>query len=81
MNKDIAREIIRASFKCGSELESLLPALKKGCSAKDYNDYTRRVAKAIDGIQSALLNDTLKRFPELKSEIEQNLKRTGRAMP
>jgi hypothetical protein len=81
MQKDIAREVVRAVFRSGRELEKLLPILKTGCNAEEYKTYTRQVATAIDGIHVALLNKVLKHFPELEAEIEANLARTGRAMP
>jgi hypothetical protein len=81
MEKDVAREVVRAVFRSGGELEKLLPVLKKGCSAEEYKVYTRQVAMAVDGIHVALLNKVLKQFPELEAEIEANLARTGRAMP
>jgi len=48
---------------------------------QDYKYFGRQVAMAVDGVQVALLNPILKRFPELRKEIETNLARTGRAMP
>jgi hypothetical protein len=81
MDKDIAREVIRAAFRSGSELEKLLGVLKDRCNAEDYKIYARQVAMAIDGIHVALLNKVLAQFPELEAEIEANLARTGRAMP
>jgi hypothetical protein len=81
MDKTAAREVVRAVFRSGSELEKLLGVLKRRCSAQEYKVYTRQVATAIDGIQVALLNKVLAQFPELEAEIEANIKRTGRAMP
>lgn len=81
MDKNIAREVVRAAFRSGSELENLLGLLKERCSAEDYKIYARQVARAIDGINVALLNKVLAQFPELKAEIEANLHRTGRAIP
>jgi hypothetical protein len=81
MGKDVAREIVRAVFRSGSELENLLSLLKARCSSDDYQLFARHVATAIDGINVALLNKVLTRFPELQAEIESNLAQTGRAMP
>lgn len=81
MDRDVAREIVRAVFRSGSELENVLGVLKARCGADDYKYFARQVATAIDGINVALLNKVLLRFPELKVEIESNLARTGRAMP
>jgi hypothetical protein len=81
MDKNVAREIIRAAFRSGGELEKLLSVLKDRCSAEDYKVYARQVAMAIDGIHAALLNKVLAQFPELAAEIEANIARSGRAMP
>ena len=81
MNRDLAREIIQAVFRSGSELEKLIGVLKDGCSPEDYKSYVRQVATAIDGIHVALLDPVLSRYPELNAEIEANIARTGRAMP
>jgi len=81
MDKELAREVVRAVFRCGSELELLLPPIKERCTMQDYKYFGRQVAMAVDGVQVALLNPILKRFPELRKEIETNLARTGRAMP
>ena len=81
MDKDVAREILRQVFRSEKELSSLLPVLKEGCSEKDYAEFARQVASAIDSINVALLNKVLARFPDLEVEIEQNLRRTGKAMP
>jgi hypothetical protein len=81
MDKNVAREIIRAVFRSESELETLLSVLKTRCSTDDYKIYAHQVSTAIDGINVALLNKVLSRFPELQAEIESNLARTGRVMP
>jgi hypothetical protein len=81
MDKNIAREVVRAAFRSGSELENLLGLLKERCSAEDYKIYAQQVARAIDGINAALLNKVVAQFPELEAEIEANIARTGQAMP
>jgi hypothetical protein len=81
MNKDVAREIIRAAFRSGSELEGLISILKANCAADDYKFFLRQIAMAIDGIHTALVNEAVKRFPELEAEMASNVARTGRVMP
>jgi hypothetical protein len=81
MDKEVAREVIRAVFRCGDELQKLLRVLKERCSPEDYKDYARQVTMAIDDIDAALLEKVLSQFPELKGEIEANLARSGGAMP
>lgn len=81
MDKDLAREVIRAAYRSGSELEKLIGVLKERCSADDYKLYLRQVAMAIDGIHVALVDKVLSRYPELRTEMEANLARTGKVMP
>lgn len=81
MNKDLAREIIRAAFRSGAELETLIGLLKERCTAEDYQFFLRQIAMAIDGIHVALTDEAVKRFPELEAEMEGNVTRTGRVMP
>ena len=81
MDKDTACEVIRAAFRSGSELEQLIPLLKSQCTANEYKHYVRQVAMAIDYINTTLVDDVVKQFPELEAEIEANIERTGQAMP
>jgi hypothetical protein len=81
MDRDLAREIIRRSYRSGSELEGLIGVLKARCNAEDYKFFARQVAMAIDGIHVALVDKVLSRYPELEAEMEANLARTGRVMP
>jgi len=81
MDKEVAREVIRAAFRSGAELEKLLPVLKQRCSAEEYKDYARQVGMAIDGIDAALLDKVLAQFPELNAEIEAKMVAAGRDTP
>jgi hypothetical protein len=81
MDKDIARKVIRVAFRSGRELETLIAPLKVRCTPDDYHFFLRQIAMAIDGIQTALVDEAVKRFPELEAEMESNVKRTGRVMP
>lgn len=81
MDKDIAREIIRTAYRSGSELEKLIGVLKTRCGSEDYKYFARQVAMAIDGIHVALVDKVLSRYPDLETEMEANLARTGKVMP
>ena len=81
MDKELAREVIRAAYRSGTELENLIGALKIGCSPEEYKLYLRQIAMAIDGIHVALVDKVLARYPELTAEMEANLARTGKVMP
>ncbi len=80
MDQKTAREVLRAAFRSGRELQNLLVVLKTQCGAEEYKGYARGIATAIDGIGVALTNKVLVAYPELADEIEANLKRSDRAM-
>jgi hypothetical protein len=80
MDKDVARHIIRAAFRCSGELEELLPVLKTRCSPDEYKAFAIEIAKVIDCVGVALINRVLSIHPDLEAEIEANLARSGRAM-
>ena len=69
MDKEVAREVVRAAFRSGAELQKLLRLLKERCSPEDYKDYAKQVTMAIDDIDSSLLDKVLAQFPELQDEI------------
>jgi len=81
MDKELARDVIRAAYRSGAELEKLGVTLKERASPETYKDFMRQVAVAIDGIHVALVDKVLVRYPELDAEMQSNLARTGRVMP
>ena len=78
MEIDIARDVVRAAFRSSSELQQLLATLKGRCRPEEYQVYARNIAAAIDAIGVSLINKTLAEHPELKSEIEASIAKTGR---
>ncbi|MEX0753191.1 MAG: hypothetical protein WD073_09740 [Xanthobacteraceae bacterium] len=78
MDDKVARHVVRAVFRSGSELERLLGLLKEHCSPDEYKTYARAIASAIDGINSELLNRVLSSHPQLAGEIEADIAKFGR---
>jgi hypothetical protein len=78
MDIELAREVIRAAFRSGAELQALLPLLKQRCSAKEYKGYALGIAAAIDAIGVGLTNKALAAHPGLANEIESNVEQHGR---
>lgn len=78
MDIDVARDIVRAAFRSSSELQQLLGVLKEHCRPDEYQDYARSIATAVDGIGVSLINKVLAEHPELSSEIEATIVKTGR---
>jgi hypothetical protein len=78
MDIDVARDVVRAAFRSSSTLQDLLGTLKGRCRPEEYQDYTRSIAAAIDAIGVSLINKALAEHPELNSEIETSIAKTGR---
>jgi hypothetical protein len=77
MDIDMAREVVRAVFRSGSELEHLLSPLRERCSPEEYRDYARGVAAAVDAIGVQLIKGATAAYHELNSEIETSIASRG----
>ena len=73
MDRDLARYVIRTSFRTTRELGTLLPLLKQHLIEQEYKDYARGIASAIDAVNVALINTTFASHPELKAEVEASM--------
>jgi hypothetical protein len=78
MNSQLAWDMIRASFRASRELQALLPQLRQQCSAEEYKDCAQSIARAIHGINTALIDRALALHPELSRRIEAELAEFGR---
>jgi hypothetical protein len=78
MDKTLAWDLIRVSFRTARELQDLLPRLKEQCGAEDYKDFARGIAAAIHGINTALMDKAIAAHPELAARIEADLAKVGR---
>jgi hypothetical protein len=78
MDIELARDIIRAAFRSGSELQDLLSVLKKRCSPEEYKVYSRGIATVLDAIGVALINKALAAYPELNAEVDASMTKHGR---
>ena len=73
MDQDLARHVIRTSFRTTRELGNLLAMMKQHLNEQEYRNYSHGIATAIDAIQVALLNTTFASHPELKAEVENSI--------
>ncbi len=80
MDTELARHVIRAAFRSGRELETLLGLLKGHCTAAEYKTYSRAVATAMDSIHRELTDRVASSHPKLKAEIESSIKKYGRVL-
>jgi hypothetical protein len=78
MNIDVARHMVRQSFRVARELQDVLALLKESCSADEYRQHATDIAGAIDAVSMALLNRAIKVHPELKREIDHQIAACGR---
>ncbi len=78
MDIDTARSNVRSAFRIAADLQALLPFLKQRCDADEYRTYAMDIAKAVDAVNVALLDRSIKAFPELVREIEQQIDAQGR---
>ena len=78
MDIDLARDLVRSSFRISADLQALLPTIKARCSEEEYRDLALGVARAIDSIGVALINKALAAYPELEQEIEATIAKDGR---
>lgn len=77
MDSAMAWELIRVAFRVSRELQALLRRLKDDCSAEEYADFARDIARAIHGINTALIDKAFAAHPELESRIETDLDKFG----
>lgn len=77
MDIDLAREVVRGAFRSAQELQALLPRLKAGCSAEEYQAYARAIGAAVAEITLQVVNRALEAHPELEAEVEASIARTG----
>jgi hypothetical protein len=78
MDSQLAWEMIRVSFRASRQLQDLLSQLREQCSAEEYKDCAQGIARAIHGINTALIDKALASHPELSRRIEAELAEIGR---
>ena len=72
MERDLARHIIRTTFRTARELSGLL-LLKQHLDEEEYKAYARRIATAIYTIDVELIDPLYASQPGLKDEVEASL--------
>ena len=77
MDIDLARNVVRGAFRSARELQGLLPALKDGCQAEEYERYLKGIARAIAEISFEVTNKVIAEHPELVAEIDAGIAQHG----
>ena len=78
MDIDVARHVVRACFRSGRELESLLDLLKEHADAQEYGTYAKAIATAVASIHVEIVNRVASAHPGLEEEIEAVIEKYGR---
>lgn len=78
MDINIARHVIRASFRSGQELENLLGFLKNHCDPSEYKAFATAIATAVASIQLEIVNRVVSLHPGLEDEMENTISKYGR---
>lgn len=77
MDRELARHVVAVSFHSLSLLESLIPILKQHCAQDEYAKYLKAVGTISAEVSAQLLDEVFKAYPDLKSEVEQKVKKYG----
>jgi hypothetical protein len=78
MDINVARYVIRASFRSGRELEAIFDLLRNHCGAEGYRTFAKAVATAVASIQVEVVNQITAGHPELEDEIDAVIAKYGR---
>jgi hypothetical protein len=78
MTEDHEWQIVRSTFRCGGELQSLLKYLKENCNELEYRHYSLGIASAIDALDTQLTTRVVKARPDFRDRIDRELAKYGR---
>jgi hypothetical protein len=76
----LAWQMIRAAYKCSSDLQSLMRALKADCPVGEYEGHARAIAASIASLNLNVVERALEAHPELRKKIELDIASHGRLM-
>lgn len=77
MEKELARYVVNVAIRSSTHLTSLLPLLKEHCGSEEYKTYAIAIAAAIEGINSEVSELVFSRFPEMRQEIDEEIRKYG----
>lgn len=78
MDVQIARHVIRACFRSGSDLQRLLDLLKEQCPPEEYKIFAKAIATSMASIHVEIVNRVTSLHPELEREMEATIDKYGR---
>jgi hypothetical protein len=80
MNKELAKYIAKVAFKASADLGAIIPFIKEHCSQEEYEDIAFAIASATAGIGQDVLNLLFNKFPDIKREFDNDIKKYGRIL-
>jgi hypothetical protein len=73
MNKNVAKQVVMLSLASSSSLSKVLEFAKSNCSEQDYVRIHSSIGEVSGLIFQLLVRPELVQFPEMESEIDQEL--------
>lgn len=78
MDIDVARHVLRVSFKASRELGNLMPFLKEELPAAEYEPLAKGIASAVAEVGFAVMDRVFALHPELRDEVDRQIDRYER---
>ncbi len=80
MDREVARHVIRASFRSFGELTDLLPLLKAQCDPEEYKVLAKMIASIGAEASLTLNKHVFAAFPGLEDEFQASIDKYGRIL-
>jgi hypothetical protein len=78
MDRDVARHVLRVSFRASRELGNLVPLLKEELPAAEYEPLAKGIASAVAEVGFAVMEQVFALHPELRTEVDRQIDQYGR---
>jgi hypothetical protein len=80
VDKDLARHVLMVALRSSGSLTGLLPLLKQHCRPDEYDLYKMAIARSAAEINIEILRKIFDEHPDLKAEIDGQIKKFGKHM-
>ena len=77
MDQELARHIVRVTFRSWGLLTDLIPLIKKHCDTEEYQELSKSIATISGDYSSLLLDKVFAANPGLEKEVEEKIKKFG----
>lgn len=79
MNKDIAKIIALVADRTRSDIGRLAPLVKEHCDKESHEEFSMAIGQVVYEISHELMDRVFEKFPDIKTEMEDRLKKYGRS--